>query len=395
MLYTDGDSGLRRYDSKSGVDTLLVRMSGGGAAWVSPDSTKLAVSCTLEDTTCLNVVEVASGQTWRIVWDPFDDGITYTVDWAASSKELAVGCAPLWEFTHDQIDTTGDLLIASYDGRWVRSVGCRVSRIVKSWLEDGTLLVEGPENLYVVDTATCKTLYRKSRDKINWVTVSADRKILWYYKTFPVYDRDQGVTHDGHDLHVSGIRGDHDKTAIGYFTDSRGAVWSPDGAAIACDVASPRYADIRHIAIYDLLRDSLFYYSEDTPEGNTYISHGPVWSPNGQRIAYQRSLVTYVRNIENACYVESEVVSRDVSRTGFETVTPWIRIIRSSGPQLTHANSSAELRTAATSAGRALGWVDNEHILIFTSSFVGLYDLKGDLILQFPWNYNIVFFQWL
>ena len=370
-VYWFADShGIYRYDS--GNDSTLKVFSNGDLLWsqveLSPDRTRIAFVYKDGESRNLAVLDTRAKQVWKLHSIPLRFHY-FSFKWAANSQLLGVGFYGESSFYGPSKQKEGDLFVCSYDGTMKRSIGCRVSRIFRGWLPDGSILVEGPKNIYVVDTTSCKTMFSIDGSDKRYVTLSPDGRKLLYLKDKDVYDIELSRSRNIPELCISDFDGQNEEVIIDYRYGPKQPEWSPDGKEIVCVIESAEWADELNIAVYSLTVDSMRYLRERAPSK----VWKPRWSPDGTRIVYNRQFQLSPDYENIPAYWKR-------SKTIFDLQTGQEFVVR----EVIAQTSTPSLRWTGSPLGETWGWVNNDNLVIQFRAGTWIYDLRGNVLDSLP-----------
>jgi Tol biopolymer transport system component len=191
-------------------------------------------------------------------------------EWSPDGKKIA--------FNHD------DFLVVNADGTGLRQVADSFQQGF-AWAPDGDQIatLEGPE-LYVVDAdGTDRRLISRGQGPLESVSWSPDGRTIAY----TAYNPDEGYR-----IHLA----DSDGTGKRALTLGSRPSWSPDGNLIAFGrTLWPPYYVVGSTG-EERERPSSVYVIDNDGGGERRLGrgNGPLWSPDGSRIAFTRDRAVYV-----------------------------------------------------------------------------------------------------
>lgn len=261
MYYANG-SGIRVRDTGRQMDSTLVAGATDVRAAPSPDRRRVALSYRLANMTSLIVVDGVSGRVSRVHDGPGDG--EYTLAWSAAGDVLGIGF---------RAGEGGGILVSDGNGN-LRDVGCSDSNRFLAWRSSGQAVVSDDQNVYTVNTSDCSTLATLPMQGKSDITYAPNGGRVAFRR--------------GGSLFVA----EHDGANAQQVTNARSNPanlrWSPDGGRLAFDVQSSQYADVTHIAIYDLATGQATFNAEERALGMPRDAQA-CWSPNGRSIAHERA----------------------------------------------------------------------------------------------------------
>lgn len=239
------------------------------------------------------LVAVAAGDSTRLLLatservrrvHAVDGRVVYTVAWAPGGDQAAFGYyRPAGTASQGRAAMgAGDILL--WDGNGVSRVGCSASRAVLAWAADGALLVRNTDNLYVVSRDGCDTRTTVDARRMLGLTVSPDARHLAFVHRELEYDRSARAYVADSTFRLTDLDGSNEKTIVNFRYNPRRLAWRPDGAELAFDVKASDEAG-RAISIFEVASGTTAFLH---PPASDYDEFGPVWSPEGDRIAYHR-----------------------------------------------------------------------------------------------------------
>jgi len=368
IYYTD-QSAIHVFNTKKNTDNLIFRYPSNSSErqWkISPDRTKIALTYidNYTEETSLSILDLMSRKSWQIKKIP--KNFHYSFKWSPDSKELAVGYASFTDnkYRVEYRSGVGDIFIASSVDSTIKSIGCKVSKSVDHWLSNDILVVGDSNFLYGVNRQNCSTLFSLSWIDKTKITFSPDGTKIFYFKNVPAY-KESGARVNMPELYLANYDGKNQIKIIGYQHDPRHASWSPDGQKIVCDIRSLEWANVRHIAIYDMATGKASF-SEEENELGIPKSENPYWSPDGNSILYdqtyellydRKTYETFYSGIykpgERSFFVQHKILKN--------IVTKKMKIIGEGSIHLS--------RFLNQPVGQTVYWIDNQNVLLAANSF--------------------------
>lgn len=244
--------------------------AGGAVLFVGAgaDSTRLF---RLDGTGLVQVHAVAGQAVYTAVWSP--DGALasfghYKPSGNASPGRPAMGA--------------GDIHIL--DGALTNRVGCSASRAVLAWAPNGQLLVRNTNNLYVVSRDGCDTAATVDARRMHGLTVSPDAARLAFVHRELEYNRTTRAYEPDSTFRLTNLDGSNPKTIVSFRYRPKRLAWRRDGTELAFDVTATEEAG-RAISIFNVASGATAFLHPPATDRDEF---GPVWSPDGTRIAYLR-----------------------------------------------------------------------------------------------------------
>ncbi len=234
------DGGLVYRILRTGEETLLPGGNRLEQALPAPQGHALALWTIGPDSSRVHVLDRRTGAS-RPLWDgPVDERISLA--WSPDGRRLVVGhhtgsATNMGPGGIVRVDVTSSDTPLSFGG--VTDVGCSASKVVLAVRPDGSLLVRGSDNLYVVEADGCATLQTIDARRMHQITPSPDGHHLAYIFRELVYNRQARAYEPDSTLYVSSLDDAEPVKVIGDRYAPRNPVWSPDGAQLGYDVRPP------------------------------------------------------------------------------------------------------------------------------------------------------------
>ena len=244
-------------------------------ASLSPDGQYVAVWSTSPTASFVHVFDRQAG-TARLAWEGAV-GAVVSMAWAPHGDALFIG--------HRGSGTGGiERLPIPGTGPAV-SVGCSASNMVLAVRPDGSLVVRGGDNIYVVAADGCATVRTVDARKLHHVTASPDGRHLAYILRDLVYNREKRTYEPDSTLYIEPTAGGDAVKVIGDRYNPRNLSWSPDGRFLGYDVALQDGSDLRTVSSYAL----------DDGRSGYVVAPGSLagsvtdirFAPGGVRVAYR------------------------------------------------------------------------------------------------------------
>ena len=169
------------------------------------------------------------------------------------------------------------------------------------------LVVHDGTNFYSVSTTKCATLatFRKAGKKD--MAYSENARRVSYFQDHRVQFTNREQSQVIAELSVSNYNGAGPQTVADFQSRPADAVLSPDGARIAYEVVSARWANTTHVVIYELSSNEYTYIAEEKQLG-VPSDFSACWASDGRRIAHERA---YARSTGAQDYMSREILVRD------------------------------------------------------------------------------------
>ena len=345
MLYADG-SGIRLRNTASVVDSVFITGATDVDAKPSPDRAAVAVSYGMGNSTRLVMIDAVGGAASEVHSAP-GRGV-YTFEWAGGSDALGIG------YRTTDGSAPSAVLVADRNGN-VRNVGCSASNRFVAWRAGGQIVVSDGTNMYTVDARDCRTLATLPMSGKSDITYSPDGNRIFFLRRGSLFI----AQHDGANT----------KEIVAARSRAGNVRWSPDSRRIALEIASPRYANRTHVAIYDFATDQTTFNAEEKPLG-VPSDDSPCWSPDGTRLALDRS---YNRRGEDGDYVQRQKVVTAVSGNDENVVSE--ELIRGTAP-----------------GGRSTcAWVDERHIALDSTDGPRIFNVDSKAAYRLPGNAKLLY----
>ncbi len=363
--YVD-DGGLRRRDTRSGIDSMMVSIEGSVVeSKESRDKRHIAVAFERGDSKALAIIDVTSGGITEVHAVP--GAARYSLAWSADGETLGVGYRV--EGADGQRRASGIALI-DIDGT-VRDVGCSVSNRFVAWVANGRLAVGDGVNYYIVNPRGCGTVATIPLRGKQDVTFSPDgRKMFLRRGPQDQYSRQQAGNRL--ELHVADYNGANSRRVTDYRFEARNARWSPDSRKIAFELKSQRFANLWHVAVYDLARDQATFDAKQRTLGQPQDGE-PFWSPGGDKLVHDRS---FARRGAGQSYSTNQKVVK-VLPEGSATLSNSAEIVVAE-------EVSQEGTVTGEPIGRTLGWIDDTHIAFSSSRWTRITNIDQKQTYDLP-----------
>jgi dipeptidyl aminopeptidase/acylaminoacyl peptidase len=361
LVYYADSTGIWRRDTRVGEDDLLLRVNATVVqVRMSPDGRRTAVVYREADGSVLSVIDGASGNVATVHTGGPD--LIYTLQWSRNGSALGVG---FYEEGARRGRGERGVLVFRSDGS-VHNVGCSVSNRFAGWRSNGTLVVGDGTNLYIVSANNCGTLFTLEPRGRSEIAYSPDGSQFLYSRSRGIRYRNRRSRVQRSELFLAQYNGRNGRKIVDYNHNPGNARWSPDGRKIAFEAESQDYANITHLAIYDVRSGRLSVDSKEKALG--LPSDGaPCWSHDGARIAYDRA---YVRRTGEDLYYTKQRVVRNVA-TGDEQI-------------IAEELSRADDPIATGLAGDNCGWVDARHLAVAVEGGVKIVNVDTNGSYELP-----------
>ncbi len=373
LVYFADSMGIWRRDTRLAEDDLLLEVDAMvRQVRMSPDGGRTAVVYRETAKSVLSVIDGASGNVATV--HTGGPNLVYTLQWSRNGSALGVGLYE--EGARRGRGERGDLVFR-LDGS-VRNVGCSVSNRFAGWRSNGSLVVGDGANLYIVSANNCSTLFTLEPRGRSEIVYSPDGSEFLYSRSRGIRYRNRRSRVQRSELFLAQYNGRNGRKIVDYNHNPRNARWSPDGRKIAFEAESQDFANIMHLAIYDVRSGRMTVDSKERALGLP-SDRTPCWSPDGARIAHNR---TYARRTGGDLFYTKQRVVRDLA-TGDEQI-------------IAEELSRADEPIPTGLAGDSCGWVDAKHAAVASAGGVkivnvetnGSYELPPDHLLLFAAVYE-------
>ena len=221
----------------------------------------------------------------------------YTLGWSLDGLRLGVGFRGPNE---------SGILVVEPDGT-VNNIGCRASNRFEAFRAPTELIVHDGTNFYSVSTTNCATLATFRKAGKNDMAYSENGRRVSYFQDHSVQFTNREQSQVIAELSVSNYNGAGPQMVADFQSQPAGAVLSPDGARVAYEVMSARWANTTHVVIYELSSNEYTYIAEEKQLG-VPSDFSVCWASDGRRVAHERA---YPRSTGTKDYVSREIVVRD------------------------------------------------------------------------------------
>lgn len=244
-------------------------------ATLSPDGRYVAVWSASPSASSVHVFDRQEGPA-RLAWQGAA-GTDVSMAWAPQGGALFIGHRGAGAGGIERLEVPGT-------GPAV-SVGCSASNTVLAVRPDGSLVVRGGDNLYVVSANGCATVRTIDARKLHHVTASPDGRHLAYILRDLVYNREARTYEPDSTLYIESTAGGDAVKVIGDRYNPRNLSWSPDSRFLGYDVALQDGSGLRTVSSYALDEGRSGYV---VAPGSLAGSVTDVrFAPDGARVAYQ------------------------------------------------------------------------------------------------------------
>jgi len=244
-------------------------------ATLSPDGRYVAVWSASPSASSVHVFDRQAGPA-RLAWEGAA-GADISLVWAPQGGALFIGHRGGGAGGIERLEVPGT-------GPAV-SVGCSASNTVLSVRPDGSLMVRGGENLYVVSADGCATVRTIDARKMHHVTASPDGRHVAYILRDLVYNRAERAYEPDSTLYIEPTEGGEAVKVIGDRYNPRNLSWSPDSRFLGYDVALQDGSGLRTVSSYALDEGrSGYVVAPGTLAGSVTDVR---FAPDGVRVAYR------------------------------------------------------------------------------------------------------------
>lgn len=364
--------GIHNVDIINQKDTLVMQKSGFLYSYsdymLSPSKSEVAFMVQGNGKKGLILLNLQSKEWKPILWVP--DTTWLTFEWSQDGQYLGIGYQT--DIYLEKVENVGgDLMIYSIKDDTIRSIGCKVSRIFKSWLPNGLVAVESYNNIYLVDTVDCNTVNTfngwKDKERIRF---SPDGLKVLYFKRVPVYYPQKGQTLKVNELFIADANGQNEQKIFNYKRATSKARWSPDSRWIACETNSPKWSNVKQIVLYNCKEDSSFSIIRSDSYGQI-STEDPNWSADGSKLVYSISAL-YLEEYTDDLYGFD--LSIGIFNLADNSISTWPNKMTRDGIK----------GWIGESWGNIIGWLGNEYIFTTQKDSNRIYDLRGRLVFSFP-----------
>ncbi|MEQ9104531.1 MAG: hypothetical protein RIE53_07510 [Rhodothermales bacterium] len=239
------DGGLVYRFLRTGEETDLPGGDRLEQALPAPQGHALALWTMGPDSSRVHVLDRRTGAIRQVWVGPVDERVSLA--WSPDGRRLVVGhhtgsATDMGPGGIVRVDITSagnapDDTPLSLGG--VKDVGCSASKVVLAVRPDGSLLVRGSDNLYVVEADGCATLQTIDARRMHSISVAPDGRRLAYIFRELVYNRQARAYEPDSTLYVSALDDAEPVKVIGDRYAPRNPVWSSDGTQLGYDVRPP------------------------------------------------------------------------------------------------------------------------------------------------------------
>lgn len=239
------DGRLVYHQLQTGKESVLSGAVGLRQARPDPHGNALATWTVGADSSRVHILDRRTGVA-RLLWDgPTDEHISLA--WSPDGSWLFMGhhtgsrtrMGPGGIVRVDVTPANTSSPDSSITAGGVHDVGCSSSTVVLAARPDGSLVVRGTDNLYVVEADGCATLESIDARRMHSVTASPTGRHLAYIYRELVYNRDARAYEPDSTLYVATLDDQEPVKVIGDRYAPRNPVWSHDGTQLGYDVLPP------------------------------------------------------------------------------------------------------------------------------------------------------------
>jgi hypothetical protein len=293
LVYAAGDR-IGLHDTRTGNDrdavmgvaeVLAVAVSRGGG--------RVAIAYAGGDGNRVAAVDAATGAVTEI--PQAAGGEEYTLAWSMDGTHLGVGVR----------GATSGVFWLGPDGA-VHSMGCSASDGIEAWRSPTQAVVQDERNFYTVRASDCGTLARFTKVGHPGATFADNGRRVAYYQNRQVRQQGGGTVAVP-ELWIAGHDGNGATKIADFQSRPANHAWSPDGAKLAYEVESRRWANTSHLVVYDVATAEFAFIAEEKSLG-VPSDFGACWSGDGRRLAHER---LYSRSTGTRQYSTRQVVVRD------------------------------------------------------------------------------------
>lgn len=284
VLYADA-GGLKQTDLQTGTTTSLAlgRLAVQTHA-ASADGRWVAAALATGDSVRLVLVDTRTAALQPV--HAAARGTVYSLAWAPDGPGLAFGFYAGPPPTGGERTGPGGIRLVDARGGSVRDAGCSTATIAYHWLPEGRLAAGDGRNMYVVDRDGCATRTTVDARRMHELTVApGGRRMAYLYREL-LYDAAQRAYVPDSTLLLADLDGTDATEVAGNRYRAHRPAWSPDGTVLAFDVAAQEGLG-RLISLYDRDTQQATYLVPPDPE-HAASDTAPVWSPSGDRLAFER-----------------------------------------------------------------------------------------------------------
>lgn len=304
----------------------------------APDGARAILALEGDDMTRLVSVQRKFGRVFQLGAAP--NGVRYTVAWNPEGTEAALGTdlSGVSGLSRGRIQR-----FLATEGR-VQNVGCSASDTVLAWLPDGSLLVRGGDNLYVVDHLDCATLRTIDARKMHHVSVSADGAQMAWIQRELVYNRESRSYEPDSTLMAASTSGGEGLVVVDNRFKPRNMVWSDDGTELAFDVELE--GGIRAVSIYSVASGQTSYLARPAAGGASQTDPG--FSPSGSHVSYiEHGAEGKVLKVKRAGEPFARTVAAPIPSTMSWVTDDIILVMNQDGASLIRVETGETLQTQA------------------------------------------------
>jgi dipeptidyl aminopeptidase/acylaminoacyl peptidase len=319
-------------------------------ASASHDNRNIAVAFRQGDSTVLAIVAVGSGEHVRA--HSVVGTAAFTFAWSEDGRRLGAGYRATG--APPSAGPSSGVMVVGLDGS-ARDVGCSVSNRVLAWVTNGNLAVGDGRNVYIVSPRDCNTLatipLRDNKD----VTFSPDgRKVTLRKSPRDQFSRQRAGNRL--ELYVADFNGANARRVTDYRYDAQKVRWAPDSRKIAFELQSQQFANVTHVAVYDVARDQATFDARARTLGQPDDGN-PQWAPGGTMLVHDR---VYARRSAGQSYSTNQKVVKTLPQAGGTLSDAAEKVV---------AEELAQTGEAVTGepVGTTWGWADDRH-LVFSSA---------------------------
>lgn len=281
--------GIKYFDTKTGLDTLILDMSADNYwvdSYLSPQKDRIVFSYTGHSKNETYLYAFFFKNHKLVCFKKNSGYYQVNVFWEDDSLLYCNFCSfkqnsetKLWT------DMSGYTeLINTNQNKVVKKFKPRKGGILIDYIQKKYLVYDDYTSYYLIDKSK-NTLFKELpymgfKDKQN-IKYSPDGKKLFYTRSRKLIDKDGNLHGTSNELFLANYDGTNEKNIIPYSFDPKNIKWSPQSDKICCDISSQEWSNIHHVSIYDLNTDKATYKTEEL-YGFMPSLNNCIWSPSGE-----------------------------------------------------------------------------------------------------------------